>query len=314
MIDCKDILMSFYKDKKSNRPKIDLSYIQSFTEVNITTLNIGLGDAIVLTSLRPSRNKKLNIYSPNRHWNTLCKFNSFLNPVKTANEYVRIEISEFFDIGNGHLYQKYQRAIGLDIDLIPRGYLNPTKQIEKQKNKIGLCFDCGPSGLDLLRVGFSNPRRLEDEAKNEISKFIENSNFEFVQFGNKKIFENYKIKDFTGQSVEDSLNELSSCEYFIGLNSGFMNAAASLGVKSIIVVNVPRINDLYVPMIVDFYNDETRDGQDIEWLFPQNVHLHQHGSNKLVPKVSEENIKKAIDGNVYPFWKNEYLDLIFERL
>ena len=82
MIDCKDILMSFYKDKKSNRPKIDLSYIQSFTEVNITTLNIGLGDAIVLTSLRPSRNKKLNIYSPNRHWDTLCKFNNFLNPIK----------------------------------------------------------------------------------------------------------------------------------------------------------------------------------------------------------------------------------------
>ena len=309
----KDILAKFYSSKQSSRPVLkDIDKIKESNELNLTTLNIGLGDAIILSSLTNDTKKKLDIYSLNRHWQTLCKFNNKLTPeVIDAKTRIRVEILHFFDCGNGHLYQKTQRALGLEVDTLPKGYLTPTVKTSVKKNRIAINFSTGPSGLDLLSVGFKNPRRLEENAKLEIEKFIKNSNYNFVEIGTERMFDFDNVEDFTNRSVEDSLNELSSCEFFIGLNSGFMNAASCFGVKSIIIVNVPRIEDLYLPIIVDFYDDKTRAAQDLEWLFPQNVHLHQNGENELVPIVSEDNLKKAIDGDVYPYWKFDFLDLIF---
>lgn len=308
----KDILIEFYSDKFSKRPVFSqIDILKNTKDLNLITLNIGLGDAIVLTSLTNDNSKNLDIFSPNKHWNTLCKFNKKLSNIFGDKPRIRTEILEFFNCGNGHLYQKIQRALGLNVDLLPKGYLTPTKNIPFKKNKIAINFSTGPSGLDLTKVGFLNPRRLEYKSKKEIEKFIKNSNYEFIEMGTERMFYFDNVIDFTNKSVEDSLNELNSCEFFIGLNSGFMNAASCFNIKSIIIVNVPRIEDLYLPMIIDFYCDESRGGQDMGWLFPQNVHLHQHGENKLVPIVSEDNIKKAIDGNIYPYWKTEYLDLIF---
>lgn len=310
-----DILKKFYSSKECTRPVLkNIESIKQANQLNLTTLNIGLGDAIILSSLTKDSKKKLDIYSLNKHWQTLCKFNSKLTPsISEAKTRLRVEMLHFFDCGNGHLYQKTQRALGLEVDVLPKGYLTPTAHTYVKKNKIAINFSTGPSGLDLLSVGFKNPRRLEENCKIEIEKFIKNSNYEFVEIGMERMFDFNNVKDFTNRSVEDSLNELSSCEFFIGLNSGFMNAASCFDVKSIIIVNVPRIEDLYLPIIVDFYNDETRVAQDLEWLFPQNVHLHQHGQNELVPIVSEQNIKRAINGEVYPFWKFDFLDLVFDK-
>lgn len=309
----KDILKKFYASKECIRPILkNIDSIKEFSELNLTTLNIGLGDAIILSSLTKDSKKKLDIYSLNKHWQTLCKFNSKLTPsISEAKTRLRVEMLHFFDCGNGHLYQKTQRALGLEVDVLPKGYLTPTVQTFVKKNKIAINFSTGSSGLDLLSVGFKNPRRLEDNSKLEIEKFIKNSNYEFVEIGTERMFNFDNVKDFVNKSVEDSLNELSSCEFFIGLNSGFMNAASCFDVKSIIIVNVPRAEDLYLPVIVDFYNHETRAAQDLEWLFPQNVHLHQNGENELVPIVSEDNLKKAINGEVYPYWQRNHLDLIF---
>lgn len=308
----KDILTRFYSDKFSKKPKLsDIDLLKKSQKLDITTLNIGLGDAIVLTSLTNDFSKDLYIFSHNKHWETLCKFNSKLSKTHNNKPKIRTEILEFFDCGNGHLYQRTQRALGLNVDLVPKGYLNPTVKKNFIKNKIAINFSTGPSGLDLLSVGFKNPRRLEDFSKIEIEKFIKNSNYQFVEIGTQRMFNFDNVLDFTNRSVEDSLNELSSCEFFIGLNSGFMNAASCFNIKSIIIVNVPRIEDLYLPYIVDFYCDNTRSAQDMQWLFPQNVHLHQYGENELVPKLSDEMLKKAIYGEVYPYWKKDYLDLIF---
>jgi hypothetical protein len=308
--DIKDLLVKFYSSKQSSRQQIDCSFLQNTANLSVYTLNPGLGDAIVLTSLSKNQ-KNYCLYSPNKHWETLIKFNQNLNKDPVGDRFIRTELLEFFDLGNGHLHQRLQRAFGLEQDLIPKGYLYPTKQIQKNKRKIAICFSTGNSGLDLISVGFKNPRRLDESAEIEIKKFIESSDYEFVELGSKRMFEYENVKDFTGKTVEDSLNELSSCEYFIGLNSGFMNAAAALSIKSIILLNVPKIEDLYLPVIKDFYDETSRSGQDIQWLFPQNVFLHQHGENKLVPIVSCDNIKKALNGEVYPFWKTDYLDLIF---
>ena len=86
-----------------------------------------------------------------------------------------------------------------------------------------------------------------------------------------------------------------------------MNLAAAMSIKSIIIVNVPDINNLYLPVLEDISQEDTN------WLYPQNVHLHQNGENELVKYATEENIKKAINGELYPFWTHDYLDLIYDK-
>lgn len=314
MRDIKDILCSFYANKTNVKPHIqDLRKIQELKKIDAITLNIGLGDAIVLTSLTNDHSKEVDVFSQNKHWETLCKFNNKLSKINKCEKRIRTELFEFFNCGNGHLHQKLQRALGLKVESLPKGYLNPTKQIPFKKNKIAINFSTGPSGLDLIKLGFKNPRRLDEFAKIEVEKFIKNSHYHFVEMGTERIFKLENVEDFTNRSVEDSFNELNSCEFFIGLNSGFMSASAALGVKSIILLNVPHIQDLYLPFMVDFLVRDTGIGEDMAWLFPQHVYLHQHGENELVPIVSEENIKKAINGEVYPFWKFDFLDLVFEK-
>lgn len=299
----KDIIINFYKDKLCKKQISDLSEIQNALQINLITLNIGLGDATIMTSITNQNIKNLNIFSPNKHWQTLCKFNEKLNKFNQAESYIRTELLEFLDLGNGHLSQRLQRAFGLNIERIPKPYLNINNNFKK--GKIALHFSTGPSAFDLLEKGFKEPRQLQDNAKVEIEKFINNSNYEFVEFGGKQVFDNEKVKNFTGTSIEDSIKELSECEFFIGLNSGFMSLAAAMSIKSIIIVNVPEVHNLYLPVIKDYWEE------DMNWLYPQNVHLHQNGENELVKSVTEFNIYKAINGEIYPFWNNELLDLIF---
>jgi len=248
--------------------------------------------------------KNFNIYSPNKHWETLCKFNKKLNKFQQSDHYIRTELLEFVDLGNGHVSQRFQRAFGLNVERIPKPFLDISNN--PKKNKIGLHFSTGPSAFDLLEKGFKEPRQLQHNAKIEIEKFINNSNYEFVEFGGKQVLENEKIKNFTGTSIEDSIKELSECEFFIGLNSGFMSLAAAMSIKSIIIVNVPEVYNLYLPVIKDYWEE------DMNWLYPQNVHLHQNGENELVKNVTQFNIEKAINGEVYPFWNLDLLDLIFK--
>jgi hypothetical protein len=300
-----DIIFDHYKSKQNKRPFYDFSQIKEAKELNLVTLNIGLGDAIALTCLTQQSSKKINIFSPNKHWQTLCKFNSALNPVGESKNYIRTELIELCDVGNGHLSQRLQRTLGLPVQRLPKPYLYPTLPFNKKRNKVALHFSTGVSAFDLIQHGFVNPRQLEDWAQKEILKFIDDSNFEFVEFGMEQKFQHSKVKDFTKKSVEDSINEMATCEYFMGLNSGFMNIAAALDLKSIIVVNVPDIKDLYLPVIQEC------SAEDMNWLYPQNVHLHQNGENELVKKLSVFNIKKAFNGEIYPFWSHKFLDLIF---
>lgn len=302
----KDIIINFYKDKVNCKPDLDLSGIRAMKSIDLTTLNIGLGDAIITSSVTNDDSKDIVVASANKHWQTLKKFNRKFAIEARSPKMMPLERLEMFNVGNGHLAQRLQRALGINIERIPKPYLIPTKEVSQKKYKIGLHFTTGPSAWDLLASGFQLPRQLEESGKEEILKFIDTSNYEFIEFGGKKTIFHDKVQDFTKKSIEDTLNEIASCEYFIGLNSGFMSAAAAFNVKGIIVVNAPKVEHLYLPILV------TWKVEDMNWLYPQNVHLHQNGENELVPKLTKDNIQKAIDGNIYPYWKTDYLDLVFE--
>lgn len=307
MNNIQDIIIKHYEGKKSSKPKIDekeQERLHNASVLNLTTFNPGLGDATILTSLTKDTLKTKNIFSATRHWPALCKFNKALQKTRQFNQAIRTELLEFNDLGGGHLSQRLQRVLGLKVEEVPRPYLETNENT--QINKIGLHFSTGPSAQELKRRGFQEPRQLLSESKKIIKKFIENSHYNFCEFGQAKTLDSDKVQDCTGLSIEESIIELSKCEYFIGLNSGFMNVAAGLGLKSIIVVNVPSPKDLYLPVINDY------GASDTNWLYPQNVHLFQNGENELVPSLSEDNLKKAIQGEIYPFWSKKYLDLLFD--
>ena len=301
----KDYIISYYSSLDSTKNNIDQIKDHS-NHTNIVNYNNGIGDVVTLNNLLfkdQNTRSNLNIFSQSKHFSDILHFNKFKdsNHIQ-SNDFLRVELLEFYNLGSGHLIQKMRRFLNLPIHPKPKSYLNTNKQ--KIKNKIGIHLSTGASAFGLN--SHPRPRQIYPENIKIINDFIsKNPEYSFVEFGGESVgLQN--CSNFCGKSIIDSIEELSTCEYFIGLNSGFMNLAACFDIKSIIIINIPiNASDVVLPVLKDIQIS------DMNWLYPQNVHLHQDNESKLVPKISYDNIKKALDGEIYPFWKEDYLDLIF---
>lgn len=305
----KDFIINYYKDLKSNKKQI-LEKFPSPTEINYAfTFNHGIGDTVVINNLLFETDKKrsnIHIHSNSPKFFDISKYNIFIQSNFFRNDVsaYRTEILEDYNLGSGHLIQKMRRFFQLPILNKPKSFLNTG--LDKKKNKIGIHLTVGPSASELNRF---NPyaRQIYKHNIQIIQEFIfDHPNYEFVEFGGNSIgLQN--CKNFCGQSLDSSIKELSTCEFFIGLNSGFMNLAACFDIKSIIILNIPSsASDVVLPVLKDIRIP------DMNWLYPQNVHLHQDNETEIVPLFNYKNLKKAINGEIYPFWKDDYLDLIYD--
>jgi hypothetical protein len=301
----KDYIVSYYSDKVSNKKPIE-DILNNSTQKNIINYNQGIGDAVVLNNLLfkdENTRSDLNIFSPSKHFSDVLYFNKFKDSNHINSDlFFRIEMLEFHNAGSGHLIQKMRRFLNLPVHQKPKSYLTTNKQ--KVKNKVGIHLTTGSSAF-LLNI-HKNPRQIYKENIKIINDFIiSNPQYSFVEFGGQSVgLEN--CHNFCGKSIIDSIEELSTCEYFIGLNSSFMNLAACFDIKSIIIINIPiKASDVVLPVLKDITVS------DMNWLYPQNIHLHQDDQSELVPRFSLDNLKKAFNGEIYPFWKEDYLDLIF---
>jgi hypothetical protein len=300
-----DDIISFYSGRVPSKPPFDKEAIEALKETNLATRNPGIGDAVVLTSLA-RKDSSLHIFSNNVYWPTMCVFNSVVSPVIKDNvNYIITESLEFFNLGGGHLSQRFQRAFGQEVSLVPQGVFDRIipKIIPK---RIGICLGVGQSANDLIPRGFERPRQLYQENLSVIEDFINCTDFEFIEFGSERKTRSAKVNNYTGATIYGSIGILSTCDYFIGLNSGFMNLAAALGIKSIIIINVPKAEDFCLPYLIDTHVE------DMNWLYPQNIHLHQDGENKFCAKLTLDNLKAAINGDIYPYFSNDYLNLVHE--
>jgi len=100
---------------------------------------------------------------------------------------------------------------------------------------------------------------------------------------------------------------IGTCEYFLGIVSGPMHVAAAYSCKSVVILNFPAARKIMLPTLVDTNQIES------EWLYPQNVHIHQDNAGPLVPMISAETLHKAFNGEVYPYFKDTWLPLIHEE-
>jgi autotransporter strand-loop-strand O-heptosyltransferase len=202
-------------------------------------------------------------------------------PSNSLLDFVAVKKYANYDWGGGHTIQQIARALNLPEINKPKGVIDIEKNIVK--NRIGYHLD----------RGIKNQNSLSDSDLKIAQSFISKGGYEFIDLS---VFTN-------NTDLEGLITCLSTCEYFIGIHSGPMHVAAALGVKSIIIVNEPHYLELYLPRLAEVAVS------DLEWLYPQNVHLHTKGSNELVPKFNEYTLKLALEGKVYPYWSDEYLDI-----
>jgi len=279
----------------------DLKKGEIFNAMNWTNESWNLGDVLFLTIIPPKAQahcKKMYVYSQSVFFEPIMSFNDYYHRSNDLNleHYNGLHILHNDDYGNGHWLQCQCRGMGFDIDIKPKPYIN--FKCEKKKNTV------------LINIEGHSYHHLTEIITPIIQKFVdENSNdFHFVETFNKQSDPHIKNIEFFQLPVEEMIKKVGTFEYFIGLDSGLMHISAALDVKSVIITDKPKVGRLYLPKPNGNYNDFI----GISYLYPQNVHLHLDGENQLVKQLSVENLKRALNGDLYPYWREDYLDLILE--
>lgn len=298
----KNIIADYYKSKKPLKKKVIDFEIKA-----ITNLNSGLGDTLSISNLpfaALKQGKNIQIHSPSPHFNSLVEFNPYYAPADLTQQFHRAEILQGeYDCGPGHFIQKLQRACKLEPDKIPKPMV--IRAAPFIKSYVALCFSVGQHAANQKHI-HPRARELYDEHKKTIQEFINDNlhKYHFFEIGTEFTgFEN--VDDKCNLSLRESILELNKAEYFFGMHSGVMHLAAGLDIKSIVLLNFPEPKDLILPYLKDI------GVIDMDWLEPQNIYLHLDSDGPLVKKMNRENLEKAFEGQVYPYFKaEEFCDLV----
>jgi hypothetical protein len=312
-----DEILSFYKKRNDlylpKRLELEPSLFKDGWTV--ANSNSGLGDTLSVMSIPPlcvEQNRAVEIFSNSSHYPTLCKYvsqrdNYARKLVESRVDrigYLRVEmLTDKYDCGNGHFFQQIQRGLGFIPDILPTARLTYDKP--KIKNKVVLNFNAGAHVSTQRQTIHPRARELYPEHKASIQQFINENKakYYFVEVGTDfSGLEN--VEDKTKLHLNESIDEVATSEFYLGIHSGVTNLAAAFSVKSIVIINFPEPSYVRLPMVVPV------GVPDMTWLYPQNVHLHEDGDDLLCPIVSVENLTKAFNGEIYPFFNDNYLDLI----
>jgi hypothetical protein len=307
MKNIKDIIINYYNNTNliKNLPSTP-EFLKEENDYTLLNYNFGVGDSLALYLFNNSEDNKKNI---NLYFNsTVAKefnsYNAYISSILTQNlkpkNFWICLLQSNFDCGGGHFIQRIRNAMGLKKQIKPQALLST--QILEIKNKVVLTFDKGPVDQSGIH---EKARILYPENKKLIQNFINKNlnKFSFVEVGRHfSGLENVENK--TNLGIQNTTAEIASCEYFFGIHNGLMHVAAALNKKSIIIINFPSAKHLYLPALKEL----TIPDQD--WLYPQNVHLHQDEDGELVKQFSLENIEKAFNGEIYPFWNDSFLELL----
>jgi len=270
------ILINYYKDVNSYK-----EFRQPFEADSIFNLANGLGDSLILSPFLIDKKVNSRLLEELNNDIQFCVSERFTDD----SELDIAEISNY-NWGGGHCIQRIQRALGLPIHARPY----PTLRKEKSPLK-GYVFVHLITNTDWKR---NTPNSLDIDDQYAIKDFFES---------NPHLTPYYFKNDLTLPLL---FYIMSKCEYFLGIDSGPMHMAAGLGLKSIIVINNTG-NNIYLPRIKEC------DIPNSEWLYPQNVHLNTKGENPLVSSFSLENLSMAFNGEIYPYFSDEFLPIYFEN-
>jgi ADP-heptose:LPS heptosyltransferase len=301
-----DLIIRYYQESQLV-PKRRLT--RDLSEHALTNTPFGLGDTLLLTQLPwvgAWQGKRRYIASPSPYFEPLVRFNPHFVPAGRRQAVAADHLQLRYDLGNGHLIQRLQRAFGLIPDLIPRGFLGIPEQ--PIPGRVVLHFEAGSSHVAWQRI-FIHPRarQLYPQSRRIIERFIDaHPEMTFCQVGNSGATLT-GVEDCTGLSLEQTIKVISCCEYFLGIISGPMHLATAMRLKCVVILNFPHAAEIFLPTLKDI------DLIESEWLYPQNVHLHQDNEGPLVKGLSLKNLEKAFQGELYPYWSDRFLSLIHEK-
>ncbi len=302
----KSRIIAFYK-KCSRKERLRLPC--SLEHFTLTNTPLGLGDTIILTHLPRIASKfrrQASVYIPNSYFETVMRFNpyhtSYISPFWVAAD----KLKYYYDLGNGHFIQRLQRAFGFEPELAPHGCL-VVPDISTQAGWVVLHFEPGPHVNWQRTYVHQRARQVYPENMLVLQEFItRHPNLRFAEVGFR--FSGLEgVENWTGLDLEETIRRIARCEYFIGIMSGPLHIAAALGLKIITIINFPHPTMICLPTIKDI------DVVESEWFYPQSVLLHQEGEGEFVQNFSSQNLERAFDGELYPYWSDAYLSLIYEK-
>lgn len=266
------ILKDFYSKQDCSKTTLERVNIGN----SIFNPSQGLGDSIILTSVTPF--VKIN--------NELVKqINQEYFDMTLTTDEVDLSVEDIvkYDLGGGHCIQKIQKFLGITPSVKPKGKLKFDEN-KKIKNKV---FVHLKNDTDWKR---KIPNSLNEEEIEVVKGFFELN----------EIYQPYYYEN--NLNINELISVMETCEYFLGIDSGPMHLAATLELKSIVlindidlVINLPKLKDCDLP--------------NSEWLYPQNVHLNRMGATRLIPRFSKLNILFSLRGEIYPYWDESYLQI-----
>lgn len=307
-----DIIIGAYR----RVPRINLrpGCPNSVSEMIATITADGIGDCLMLTDLPVAADKiqrKVHVWAAAGSFVEVMKFHPCCTFIDKHQGVVNpflvdvLRLIECYDLGNGHQLQRLRRAWRLPVEELPMPALKRT--IESIPNRVLLHFEPSTRNVSWQRAHWHpRMRELYPESKHELEMFIKtHKNLEFIQLG----CVNAEIRGATWMptgSTKELIELIQTGAWFIGIMSGPLHIATAYGVRCIVMVNYPKARQIVLPCLKWTGTPEE------EWMYPQNIHLHQEGESPLVPKFSRESLAAAFGGDVYPFFESTWLPLIHE--
>lgn len=279
---------------------IPLPYREIYNDLFWQNEAMWLGDTSFLTVLPYKgalQNKTLYVKSSSVFLEPLMKYNKHYVKSLSNEHHTSIHDINGYDFGGGHFLQILERALGLEVDIKPKTYFDI--KCDKVKNSV------------LINIEGHHYNHLTSQVIYILQKFVDRNKdkYTFVETYAKQ--EDPYLKDiyYIYTDVFNLIKEMSKFEYFIGFDSGLMHIASGLNIKSVIVIDDIlglKTDMLYLPREFD---SDLMPGTD--YLYPQNVHLYMNDENELVKQFTLDNLERAIGGDLYPYWSDDYLDIIF---
>lgn len=296
-----DLLLKFYRSRVGLPLKPRMAIPPNMT---VTNLGQGLGDTMMLTGAAA---RGRSVFSGSPHFKEIMALVPGYRQQTTTPMLLDAPTGIVaYESGNGHFLQRLKRILGMPVGDIPLPNLDEIAATRTPiKNRVVMHFEPGYHAKWQSEHIRPRARWLSNESLKIVQAFINSHRgLEFRLVGNVG-------PDVTCAGTPTTtalINEIATASLFIGINSGPMHVATALGIPCIVIVNFPNAAEIMLPCL------KPLGLPDEQWLYPQNVHLHQDNAGPLVPQLSVESLEAAMNGEVYPYRKTEWLPIIHERL
>lgn len=277
----------------------------------LSSLCVGLGDTLMLSDAPRASKGAVPTFSAGRHFRPLMRFNPWWKEPPVEEQLLMVNaptLVRHYATGNGHYIQRIRRAFGLAVDWVPRGCV--AWKGRRASNRVLLHFEAGPHALWQRKHITPVARTLYPASRVALEQWMAGARgMEFWGVG--KPPEGGPLRGVQWKrtpTLADLVDTCGQCGSFLGIVSGVMHLATAMKLRCVVLVDFPEAERIMLPTLKHTQQVES------EWLYPQNVHLHQAGEGPLVKRISADNLRRAFNNELYPYGRTDYAGLIEEKL